>query len=427
MKASDLRGILTYIPQFRERIFVINVDSIILADENAANLFLDISVLRSLNIRVVLVCGVSVQVKKLGEDLKISPSNLDGIGATDEKTLYLSKLAAGMNVQALLQGLSDNDLRGAASNAIVAHPFGIISGQDQLLTGKVERVDAAFLEELLRNGVIPVIAPLGFDGDGKTFRVNSDNAALAVAEALRASKLIFLTDTHGIDNGGKLSTQLSISEAEDYLKKNKGVLSADVASKLEHGVKACKNGVSRAHILNGLADGALIEEIFSNEGVGTMIYANEYTAIRKAMKKDVRAILTLIQDSVASEELIQRTRADVLKELNDFYVFEIDGNIVGCVAIPVLQNEPKVAEMGCLFVSSGHENQGIGKKLMLFAENRAKEMGVKKLLALSTQAFSYLQKKGGFREGAMDVLPPPRRQKYDQSGRNSKILFKELA
>lgn len=426
MKASDLRGILTYVPQFRERVFVINVDSVVLADENVSNFFLDISVLRSLNIKVVLVHGASVQVKKLGEDLNITPSDLDGIGVTDEQTLRLAMLASSSNAQMILYGLSDNDLRGAVTNALVAHPFGIIGGKDQQCTGKIEKVDVEFLKELLNNNIIPIISPIGFDGDGRAFRVNSDNAALAVAEALNAAKLIFLTETMALQQKDSPSAQWSIYEADNFLKKNKSQLPVEIVSKLEHGIKACKNGVSRVHILDGMADGALIEEVFSNEGVGSMIYANEYTAIRKAMKKDVRAILNLIQNSVSSEELVERSRQDILNEIDDFYVFEIDSHIVGCVSIPILQENPKIAEMGCLYVASGHENQGIGKKLMLFTETRAREMEVQKLLALSTQAFNYLQTKGGFQEASVDILPEGRRQKYNQSGRNSKILFKDL-
>jgi amino-acid N-acetyltransferase len=135
--------------------------------------------------------------------------------------------------------------------------------------------------------------------------------------------------------------------------------------------------------------------------------------------------MRLIGSSVAAEELAKRTRTEVAAAIGDYSVFEIDGNMVGCVAVHPL--ESKVAEMGCLFVASGYENSGIGRKLMLYAESRAKEMGMKKLLALSTQAFNYLQSKGGFTEGTIEVLPPERKASYEASGRNSKILIKDLS
>jgi amino-acid N-acetyltransferase len=426
VKATDLRGILNYVPKFRDKIFVINVDSIILKEEEFPNFFVDISVLRSLNIKIVLVHGASIHIQELGKQFGIVPSNTDGIGMTDEATLKLSILSSNQISHQILQGLADNDLRGAVTNAIIAHPYGIIGGVDQKWTGKVERVDVGFIEGLLNDGVIPVIPPLGFDGDGRTFRVNSDGVALEVAEALHAAKLIFLTTSNGVQRDGKWITQMSVAEADEHLRKFRADIPHDTASKLEHGIRACRNGVSRSHILDGREDEALLNEIFSNDGIGTMIYANEYTAIRRAMKKDVRSIMGLIRESVANAELARRTRQDIVQNINDYYVFEMDRNIVGCVALQILQQEPKVAEMGCLFVSDTHENQGIGRKLMLFAENRARELGIRKLFALSTQAFNYLQNKGGFREAAPSDLPAQRRHAYDQSGRNSKILCKDL-
>jgi len=425
MKASDLRGILTYIPSFRDKLFVLSVDSAVLEDERAASLFLDISVLRSLNIRVALVHGASARIKKIAAEMKVKVSDLDGLGVTDEATLQVAERAANAHSHDILQHLADVDLKGAVTNAIIAHPAGILGGLDHQWTGRVERVDSKFLEALLENGIIPVIPPLGVDGDGRTYRVNSDGVALEVAEALRAEKLIFLTGNGDLPKSGKKPAQLSVEEATEYLKKKKGEISPEMASKLEHGLRACKEGVSRAHILDGREDEALLDELFSSEGVGTMIYADEYTEIRKALKKDVRSIMRLIGNSVAAEELLRRTRAQVAADIGDYSVFEIDGNMVGCVAIHPL--EGKTAEMGCLFVAPGHENSGIGKKLMLYAETRARELGMKKLLALSTQAFNYLQSKGGFAEGSVEMLPAARKTSYEASGRNSKILYKDLS
>jgi len=424
MKASDLRGILTYIPSFRDKLFVLCVDSAVLEDERAASLFLDISVLRSLNIRVVLVHGASSRIKKMATEMKVKPSNVDGLGVTDLDTLRVAERAANSYSHDILQNLADADLKGAVTNAVIAHPAGILGGVDQLWTGRVERVDTRFLETLLENGIIPVIPPMGVDGDGRTYRVNSDGVALEVAEALKAEKLIFLTGSGSLPMKGKEPAQLSVEEATEWLKKRKGEISGEMASKLEHGLRACKEGVSRAHILDGREDEALLEELFSSEGVGTMIYADEYTEIRKALKKDVRSIVRLIGSSVAAEELARRNRTEVSAAIADYSVFEIDGNMVGCVAVHPL--EGKTAEMACLFVAPGHENTGIGRKLMLYAESRAKELGMKRLLALSTQAFNYLQSKGGFVEGAVEMLPGERKATYETSGRNSKILCKDL-
>ena len=199
MKLTDLRGILQYIPQFREKTFILAIDGAIVTDENFATLLLDVAVLRSLNIRVVLVHGASAQIKLLGEEQKVKPSDMDGAGITDADTLKLALTAANRLTHEILEGLSANDLRAASTNVIIAHPMGIIQGVDHQFTGKVERVDTELLQSLLAQGVVPVIPPLGFDGDGKTYRVNSDGVAVAVAEALKAIKLIFITAQRRID------------------------------------------------------------------------------------------------------------------------------------------------------------------------------------------------------------------------------------
>jgi amino-acid N-acetyltransferase len=204
VKLTDLRGILQYIPQFRERTFVISVDGAIVTHESFGNILMDIAVLRSLNIRVVLVHGASAQIQSLAAEVGITPSDLDGSGVTDAATLKLALTAANRLTHEMLEGLSAYDLRAASTNAITAHPLGILHGVDHLFTGKVERVDIEMCQKLLDIGIIPVLAPLGFDGDGKTYRVNSDSIAVAVAEALKATKLMFITpgSRHSANAGG---------------------------------------------------------------------------------------------------------------------------------------------------------------------------------------------------------------------------------
>jgi amino-acid N-acetyltransferase len=425
VKPTDLRGILQYIPQFRDKTFILALDGAIVTDENFATLLLDVAVLRTLNIRVVLVHGASAQIKALAEEHKTTPSNLDGSGVTDAATLQLALTAANRLTHEILEGLSANDIRGASTNVITAHPMGIIQGVDHLFTGKVERVDVELLQSLLGQGVVPVIPPLGFDGDGRSYRLNSDHVAVAVAEALKAIKLIFITAQDGVLVQGRLIRQMPVADLESVLALQKEGIAPEQLSKAVHAVAACKAGVPRVHIINGRVDEGLLAEVFSNEGIGTLIYANEYQEIRPAKKKDVRAIQMLTKTAVEAEELVRRTRANIEKNLGDYFIFEIDRNPVACVALHVYP-EQKKGELACLYVNPLHENRGIGRKLIHFVENRAQEMGLNELITLSTQAFTYFQSKGGFAEGGPDNLPPARREKYDQSGRHSKVLVKKL-
>ena len=425
MKPTDLRGILQYIPRYREKTFILAIDGAVVTDENFPNLLLDIAVLRSLNIRVVLVHGASAHIKSLAGEQHVKATDFDGTGITDAATLKLALTAANRLTHEILEGLSANDLRAASTNAIIAHPVGILQGVDHQFTGKVERVDVEFLQKLMDNGVVPVLPPLGFDGDGRTYRVNSDGVAVAVAEALKATKLMFITSQDGIQVRDQVIRQIPLADLESVLAMQKADVHPALLSKATHAVAACKAGVPRVHVINGCVNEGLLAEVFTNEGIGTLIYANEFQQIRRAMKKDIRSILNLTKNGMDSDELVKRSHVVIEKQLADYYIFEIDKNPVACVALHVYP-EQKKGELAFLYVSGSHENQGIGRKLIQFVENKAREAGLLELITLSTQAFTYFQSKGGFGEGTPDDLPPARREKYDQSGRKSKVLIKKL-
>lgn len=423
MKVSDLRGILQYVPRFREKIFVIALDGEVVSSANFANILLDIAVLRSLSIKVILVHGAGAQIARLAAQRGVAISNADGTGITDDATLQVS-IHAAMNVtHEMMQGLTSVDLRAAYANVIIAHPAGILGGVDFQNTGKVERVDIKALHFLLDEGIIPVIPPLGFDGEGRTFRVNSDGIAGEVAEAINAMKVIYLSANGVVILGQNLIRQLSIAEAEDLAKRKRAILEPSLLSKVEHAARACRNGVARVHLLDGTLNEALLAEIFSHEGIGTMVYSNEYQQIRRVYKKDVSAVMTLIRQSVNNAELVKRTRADILAHLADYWVLEIDRNLVGCVALHLYPEQQK-AELACLYVAKNYEGQGYGRKLMTFVEQLAAEKGMQFIFLLSTQTFSYFHQKGGYVEVTPDALPPERRRKYEASARNSKILQK---
>jgi amino-acid N-acetyltransferase len=402
---------------------VVAVDGAAVADENFGNILMDVAVLWSLNIRTVLVHGASVQIQALARERGVAASDLEGSGVTDATTLELALAAANRLTHEILEGLAGADLRAASTNAVIAHPLGILKGVDHLFTGKVERVDTVFLQTLVANGIVPVVPPLGLDGEGQTFRVNSDAVALEVAKALGAVKLVYITTADGLRVDGVVARQLSVRELGDALQR--GAIDPLQVSKARHAAAACEAGVPRVHVINGSVDDGLLSEVFSNEGIGTLVYADEYQQVRRARRGDVRAIEQLIRSSIERDELAPRTRASIEKELDDYWIFEVDGNPIACVALHADPAEKK-GELACLYVRPSHENQGIGRKLVQFVESKAREAGLAELLALSTQAFSFFQSKAGFVEGTPDDLAPARRARYEQSGRRSKVLVKKL-
>ena len=425
LRLTDLREILRYVPRFRDRVFVIAVDGAIVEDDNFLNILLDIALLRSLSVRVALVHGAALQIIRYASMAGVTPSDIDGTGITDAATLQIALTAANRVTHEILEGLSANDLRGACPNAIVAHPAGILRGVDHQFTGRVERVDAVLLQTLLERDIIPVIPPLGCDGVGHSYRLNSDAVAVEIARTLGAVKLVYLSTEGGVRGPRGVIRQMTVQEAETFLKRHQGELAPGAVTKLSHAIRAGQGGIERVHIIDGREQEGLLGEVFSNEGIGTLIYANEYQAIRPALKKDIRAVHNLIQRGVRSEELVKRTRADLERRIHDYFVFEVDRNPVACVALHPYPDDNK-AELASIYVDPRYENQGIGGRLIAYAEAQARARGYGVLFCLSTQAVNYFIHKGGFQLGTPDDLPPLRRDAYERSGRRSQVLVKPL-
>ncbi len=425
MKPTDLRGILQYIPRFRDKTFVVEADGAVVTHMNFANLLLDIAVLRSLNIRVVLVHGAAQQVQQLAAEQGLTPSNLDGTGVTDAATLKLALTAANGLTHEILEGFATNDLRAANANVIAALPLGVIDGLDHQHTGTVERVDTEMLQTLLAQGITPVIPPLGFDGEGNTYRLNSDAVAAQVAQALQATKLIFISTEDGLTREGDVIRQILSSELEALLADHSTPIPPAQQSKARHAAEACAAGIPRVHLINGLVTEGLLAEVFSNEGIGTLVFANEYRHIRPARKRDAASILRLTREAMDENQLVERSEEMIEENLDDYFLYEMDENPVACVALRRFTEE-STGELAHLYVNPMHGNQGIGRILGEFVEQTAREAGLKKLVTLSTQAFSFFSNKLGYSEGTGDDLPAARRAEHSSQGRNSKILIKQL-
>ncbi len=425
MRPTELRGVLQYVPRFRDKFVVLCLDASVVMHENFSNLLVDIAVMRSLNIQVGIAHGAAAEMERIAGDRGLTLSDLTGSGITDAATLEVASEASNHISQTILEGLASVDLKGAITNAVEAHPVGILKGVDHQFSGKIERVDAGFIQSLLQNNIIPVVPCVIGNGQRILFRINSDQAAFSLATNLNAVKIIYLTEHPGLVLDGELVKQIASSDVEQLLKDPVASISPAMHSKLRFAWRACRAGISRVHIINGTRDGDLLHEIFSPEGIGTLIYSNDFQQIRQATDTDVRSILAMTKDGVEADELIARTRHDIEGNLNDYHLFISNGQIVGCVAFHI---EPgsAIGELAYLFVHPDHENQGIGKKLVKFVEEKARQSGLEALVALSTQTFSYFVQKAGFEEGTPDDLPPSRRKRYFNSGRKSKILIKRL-
>ena len=427
IKPTDLRGILQYVPRFQGQIFVIAIDGSIVADENFGNLLVDIAVLRSLGIKVVLVHGVGHQLQELSTLRGVPISNSDGTGITDAATLDLAIRASSRVSHLILEGLTGSALKAVITNAVRAVPVGIIKGVDQQLTGKVDRIDKELITALIERQVVPLISPIAFGPDGKSLRVNSDLLAAEMAEALHATKIIYLAPSAGLEIEGEVQHEISVEALRSLLTDHPDKIAETSRSKAAHAIKAIETGTLRVHIVDGRVFDGLLNEIFSNEGVGSLVYGNDYQQIRKAARRDARPLYNLTRNAVRREELIHRTLQAIEKNIDHFFVFEVDEALIACVTLMFYPDQPETAEVGSLYVLPFYHNRGIGKKMVEFACLQAKERGAKKVIALSTQSFGFFSSVCGFEESTKEILPEARLKVYEENGRNARVLAKNLA
>ncbi len=427
IKPADLRGILNYVPRFLGQTFMISLDGSIVENPNLPNILLDIAVLRSLQINVVIVHGIGTQLKSLSQSRSIPISNADGSGVTDEPTLDLAIRASSRVSHQILEGLTQSGLKCAITNSIRAKPIGILKGVDYQRSGAVELIDASFLQHLIDKNIIPIIQPIGYDRNGHTLRINSDALAVEVAIALKATKILYLAETSGLLVDGTLKRQLPVEELKSLLETDiSDSIERSLKQKATHALRGVMSDISRIHILDGRIHDGLISEVFSNEGVGTLIYGNEYARIRKARKDEVAQLYHLIRSSIDKEELASRDMESIENSIDSFYVYEIDGNLIGCVAIIEYPEKTDTIEISSLYVHPLYQRQGIGLKLVNFACHTGFESGAETVLALSTQSFEFFESVCGFEVSNVESLPESRKDSYKDNGRQSKILSKKL-
>ena len=424
IKPTDLRGILKYVPMFRDHVFVLAIDGSLVAHENFQNVLLDIAVLRSLNIKVVLVHGVGQQLKALAEQKETTIGDPHGELETDAATLKLATEAAAMVSLEVMQGLTRNGLRCATCNGVRSKEIGIFEGKDQLSSGAVDKIDEVLFNKLLDADTIPVITPIAFNREGGPLRINSDLLASELASKLKASKLIYMTTQEGLQISGQPLTNLPVADLEGLIETTKQ-MPERLLSKFKHAAKAINVGTPRAHILDGRLFGALLNEIFDKVGIGTMVYSNDYQSIRRAVTADAHSIYNITQNGVRTESLRKRSQESIAATIDDYLVYEIDGSIVGCVNLKIYDSGD-IAEIGSVYVQAFYQNKGVGRKMVEFACAEAQARGSRRAIAVTTQASKFFSKICAFEEGTVNELPAERREDYAQNGRNSKVLYLDL-
>ena len=403
MEFGDLRGILHYVPQFRNKLFVIKIDGSVVHSDNFSNVVLDLAVLNSLKINFIIVHD------SLNRECK----------PTSEEQLELGLNESSKLTNILMRELTAVGLKVATVNAVIARGKGVIEGVDYPHDGKVEKIDEASLSALLDKGIVPIVPSIGFDTLGSNFILDSDSLAFSVGLSMGSSKVIMLVEPKILNQTDK--NEYSVTEATK-LAQNEDISGSRLSEILLTAANSFSKAIDRVHILNGFSDYAILAELFSNEGVGIMIHRDPYGLIRSADEGDVSEVISIIQSAILEDELLPRSLSELNSIIKDFYVLEIDGNVVGTVAIHIIDD---LAELACLFVKKSHEGVGYGKRLVSHAVETAKKKGVSKIFALSTQAAGFFEKMKWEKSDAL-ILPDQRRKKLMESGRNSKVFFSQL-
>jgi amino-acid N-acetyltransferase len=426
-KIDWFRSAAPYIHTHRGRTFVICFGGEAVQSPHFSYLIHDIALLSSLGIRIVLVYGIRPQIEQGLQARGRQSRYINGIRITDEIALTCVKAACGevrTEIESLLSmGLSNSPTAGvsictASGNFITARPVGVRNGVDYCYTGEVRRVDATAIRHRLDEGNIVLIAPIGYSPTGESFNLVIEEVASATAIALRAAKWICLIENEGLfDKAGQLLRQLTLLEAQRWQENE------HYKGQLANAVRACQNGVQRVHLVSRQIDGALLLELFTRDGIGTLISTDPFEHIRKATIDDVGGVLELIKPLEEAGILVRRSREKLEMEIEHFTVQERDGMIIACAALYPFVDE-KMAELACLAVHSHYRGADRGGALLAFLEREALQSGNSHIFVLTTRTAHWFQERG-FVAADLESLPIKQRALYNYQ-RNSKVFVKSL-
>jgi amino-acid N-acetyltransferase len=379
-------------------------------------------------VRLVIVHGVRPHVERRMARGEIEGRYVGDLRVTDAAALECVKEAVGevrCELEAALSmGLPNTpmagaDIRVSGGNFVTAQPVGVVDGVDLQFTGRVRKIDAVAINNRLRDEEIVLLSPLGYSPTGEIFNLTVEDVAASTAAAIGADKLIFMMDNEGVvDAAGELRAELTIAEAEALLP---DLPPGDAKVYLPHAVRACRMGVARAHLISAATDGALLTEVFTHDGIGTMLTASGLDELREATIDDAGGILQLIEPLEEQGVLVKRSRERLEQEIDRFFVFEHDGLIVACGALYPFDGEA-AAELACLAVAPAYRDAGLGDRMLRHAAMRARAMRLKRLFVLTTQATHWFLERG-FAEGEVEALPESKKRLYNWQ-RRSKVLIR---
>ena len=432
------RAVAPHIHAYHGKTFVVAITGELIAAGKLNSFAQDLSILNAMGIKLVLVHGFRPQVNEQLRSKGHAARYHQGLRITDAVALDSAQEAAGQlrfEIEAAFsQGLPNTPMANAivrvvSGNFLTARPVGIVDGVDFIHSGVVRKVDGAAIRRAIDIGAMVLLSPFGFSPTGEAFNLTMEDVATSTAMALQADKLLFITEVPGIhedpaDPEGPIDTELALADAERLLAQlPRPTQPTDPAFYLQHCVRACRGGVERSHILPFAMDGALLMEVFTHDGIGTMVVDEKLESLREATSDDIGGVLQLIEPFEQDGTLVKRSRTEIERDIGHYTVIEHDGVIFGCAALYPFP-EAKTAEMAALTVSPQVQSQGDGERILKRVEQRARAMGLESIFVLTTRTMHWFIKRG-FVQVDPDWLPEARKRKYNWD-RRAQVLVKKL-
>ncbi len=420
-----------YVNLHSQKTFVIMLDGEVLESQNFINIINDISLLHSLNIKLVIVFGARPQINQLLEQNQLPSAYYNNIRITNTQSLDIVKQAVGKVHYDLFARLSLRSpnapvINIVSGNMILAQPLGVIDGVDYALSGKVRRVNIESIKQQLERHSIVLLGPVAPSVTGEMFNLPFEEIATQVAIKLKADKLIGFCDEQGvIDEQGQVLADLSPEEAKRHLVNliDKGQYHSAKARFLQAAIDVCRAGVKRAHLISYQEDGSLLQELFSRDGIGTQLSMENSEDIRIATVQDIPGLLELIHPLEQQGILVKRSREQIEMEIDHYTIIERDGVVIACAALNPYLDE-KMAEMACVAVHPDYRDSSRGDVLLVEIQKRARKMGIEKLFILTTRTTQWFQERG-FELAEVEDLPKYKRENYNYQ-RKSKVLIQKL-
>lgn len=422
------RNTAPYINAHRGKTFVLAIAGEVVTATTFAGLIHDVALLNSLGVRLVIVHGARRQIDEQLGDAGVASRFHRGLRITDSATLPHVKAAAStvrMQIEALLSmGLPNSPMQGAqirvcSGNYVTARPIGVVDGVDHEFAGVVRRIDSEGIRQQLEHETIVVLSPLGYSPTGEVFNLALEDVAVRCAAELQADKLILFGESQGLLTSGELLRQVAIGDAHQI----EAGLDADQRRLLQTARTACEAGVPRVHVISYREEGALLEELFTHDGSGTLVTTQDYERSRRATIDDVGGILELIEPLEQTGVLLKRSRELLETEIGRFRLLERDGRILACAALYPFPDDG-CGEIACIVSHPQYRGARRGQKLLRELESEARQQGLDRVFVLTTQTSHWFQEQG-FEETGRQALPAQRQLLYNLQ-RNSKVLFKPL-